>query len=906
MFVCIHTYLCMFSEVDLCLYVYTYYTLVYSVFSRRFFRALVFSLAFSIQSPFKSCFQLLATPRLVGMSEPPESWNTLYLAWLKELSESTANATSYLSKNYDRAHKSLASCPMQFSHPSELLLLRFIGPGIVKALEKKLEKYCSANSLPIPPKPPSTTAKRITSSNNSTSDSSPSQLVEISSDDSGSRSSIPSHANNTSGAQPPRGRKRQHDSNITVELPDITRNPYVTNAKSTPNFANMPNNTKKPNRLPDPIAPVTLPNISRNPYVINQNTTPNFASLSSNKSQPKPRKGTREVAVVTATAGTASNSSTVEVIDEDIQGSQEQPTTKRKKRAKPKEKAPRVYVPKYRSGGYAILLTLFYHSEASGDQEGMTKDNIIEAAPPLSNAPFVVDSQLGKFYSAWGSITTLIGKDLVYCSSTRNKRYFITEQGKDVARELHKLRNQVEGNANTQENSTNTTDVHSIPRNNPSGNSIVIDEDDDIIVSDEPIEQNINANQNSRPSSMSKAAYDTPNRPVSSLSVTEKPPSLSEALASELTPNARVRAELRRIGETTFVPSPNTPGSVTTNKSKDTSSTSPLASRFTHSSLPEPPPVVRSDLNDGQYSRDIWPAHSFQIEVIIDNREKRNQNDTNFFQTELEKLGIKVSTDSLAVGDVMWIARHEKSRAIAVLDHIVERKRLDDLVSSIRDGRFHEQKIRLKKSALEGVTYLTEESISVDRAGGTVQMISTAMSQILVNDGFFLKRTLHSTDTVNFLAQMTKEIEARYLESDIYVTSPQLTSQRSYELAIRRARKRIKLRNEDGWLSGTKTKELGIDFETFQTALSKSGMLTVRDIYIRMLMATKGMTLDRAILIQKHYPTPKLLIDAYSKQRGVSAKKNMLSDIFGKMITRLRVSPMLSEKLYEVWGLIVE
>ena len=36
-----------------------------------------------------------------------------------------------------------------------------------------------------------------------------------------------------------------------------------------------------------------------------------------------------------------------------------------------------------------------------------------------------------------------------------------------------------------------------------------------------------------------------------------------------------------------------------------------------------------------------------------------------------------------------------------VLDHIVERKRMDDLASSIVDGRFREQKVRV---AYQGIT----------------------------------------------------------------------------------------------------------------------------------------------------------------------------------------------------------
>ena len=43
-----------------------------------------------------------------------------------------------------------------------------------------------------------------------------------------------------------------------------------------------------------------------------------------------------------------------------------------------------------------------------------------------------------------------------------------------------------------------------------------------------------------------------------------------------------------------------------------------------------------------------------------------------------------------------------------VLPYVVERKRLDDLASSIRDSRYREQKFRLKRCGLPHVIYLAE------------------------------------------------------------------------------------------------------------------------------------------------------------------------------------------------------
>lgn len=56
-------------------------------------------------------------------------------------------------------------------------------------------------------------------------------------------------------------------------------------------------------------------------------------------------------------------------------------------------------------------------------------------------------------------------------------------------------------------------------------------------------------------------------------------------------------------------------------------------------------------------------------------------------------------TRKLSVGDYLWICKPKAGSGIStdkelVLPFVVERKRLDDLVSSIKDGRFKEQKVQ--------------------------------------------------------------------------------------------------------------------------------------------------------------------------------------------------------------------
>ena len=84
---------------------------------------------------------------------------------------------------------------------------------------------------------------------------------------------------------------------------------------------------------------------------------------------------------------------------------------------------------------------------------------------------------------------------------------------------------------------------------------------------------------------------------------------------------------------------------------------------------------------------------NYSIYLIVDNREIRGKTDRSYLSDELEKLGINLMTRSLDLGDFLWVARDNQTGVEIVLDYLVERKTMSDLVSSIKDGRFKEQKV---------------------------------------------------------------------------------------------------------------------------------------------------------------------------------------------------------------------
>jgi crossover junction endonuclease MUS81 len=91
----------------------------------------------------------------------------------------------------------------------------------------------------------------------------------------------------------------------------------------------------------------------------------------------------------------------------------------------------------------------------------------------------------------------------------------------------------------------------------------------------------------------------------------------------------------------------------------------------------------------------IFPKDTYEIILVLDTREVESRSNRDRIAESLERKGVKVETRALRLGDMCWVARRLDAYGAeedeCVLDFVVERKRLDDLVSSIRDGRYSEQ-----------------------------------------------------------------------------------------------------------------------------------------------------------------------------------------------------------------------
>ena len=526
--------------------------------------------------------------------------------------------------------------------------------------------------------------------------------------------------------------------------------------------------------------------------------------------------------------------------DEDGEGDEDEESTPAKKPRKTK-----AYVPKVRSGGYAIILALSTLDENS--RSGVTKQEVIELAQPHCDASFTAPSDTTKFYTAWKSMDTLNKNDLVY-KKGRPEKYYLTDEGWDMAK---RMRNTISGNV----------DIISPSKKKPS--------------------------KAKKTSSRAAVSTPSPSKPLK-----QKTPlsAAAAAGAAALARSSHNHDSFRSLSSRPLrgpAPSP----SVSPTKAKVPGIIPDGQPVESASSLPEFTPIV-------------LPPGSFTVELVLDIREVRSKKDREGIQNELISNSVTPIMRALELGDILWVAKMKDPGLLArlgaegdevVLDWIVERKRLDDLIASIKDGRFHDQKFRLRKSGLKNVIYLIEEfSLSAENADRYIEAVQTAIASTQVVNGYFVKQTQHLTDSVLYLARLTKMLKGLYENKPLQVIPTKVITTHNYLPLLAHLRE-------------TKpAEEFHTTYTAFASLSSKSDSLTLKDVFLKMLMCVKGVTGEKALEIQRRWKTPNEFLEAYEKcgegEQGRKKKMELVSSQMSNMVGKKKIQKAVSVKIAEVWG----
>jgi crossover junction endonuclease MUS81 len=470
------------------------------------------------------------------------------------------------------------------------------------------------------------------------------------------------------------------------------------------------------------------------------------------------------------------------------------------------------YVPTYRSGAYGILIALW---EAGDDM--LTEEQLKELAQAHADASYTAPPHTTSFWTAWGAMKTLIEKELVYTRGVP-QRFWLTETGKEVARAILAGREPAacvaEGSGGNGEASGSSSRT---PPGVPSGaaavtNRLLENQAPQILsggglhIGGEDFEEEARLWAVAKVEESRQRSRKPPGLGEDVIRNTDRPQALYSGRPAEygMEPRPTLKQEKKPQIEfvdlenhTDFPPPPLRPpvlGVIAGNPNIQSSPYAPPRSSSLNVPSPTRPvpckvsplPTTReastlhqqAQLKPAQtppqsrqsgspifpaFTPEVLTAGTFTIHLLLDNREVRALNDRDYIATNLENAGVTPIIKALKVGDVMWVARENgPAGREVVLDHIVERKRLDDLLFSVRDGRFHDQKFRLKKSGMKNVTYIIEDLTMGVLDAQTQEIIETAISSTQVVDGFFVKKTSKLDETIQYLVRMTKMLQKLY------------------------------------------------------------------------------------------------------------------------------------------------
>ncbi|OAA61253.1 DNA repair protein [Niveomyces insectorum RCEF 264] len=334
-------------------------------------------------------------------------------------------------------------------------------------------------------------------------------------------------------------------------------------------------------------------------------------------------------------------------------------------------------------------------------------------------------------------------------------------------------------------------------------------------------------------------------------------------------------------------------------------------------------PVVTADDALPDVEPIVLPPGSFSVQLVLDVRERVTGQRT-YMEDELVKKGAPPLVRALSLGDALWVAKCHDPDLLrrcggaegdeVVLDWIVERKRQDDLIGSIKDGRFREQKFRLRRCGLRHVVYVIEESgLDPDTQHRYEEAMQSAVASTQVVNGYFVKKTHSVDETIGYLAKLTQMLARRYAHQPLHVIPTAALTAQNYLPLLQKLR--------DGQHGGrppaglaAPAPEYGITYAAFASLTSKSETLTLRDVFLKMLLCTRGVTGERALEIQTRWKTPYAFVQAFEQLEHTGGdngnpiqarkrKRAMVFDALGGLAgPKRKVPKAVSEKLAEAWA----
>ena len=144
------------------------------------------------------------------------------------------------------------------------------------------------------------------------------------------------------------------------------------------------------------------------------------------------------------------------------------------------------------------------------------------------------------------------------------------------------------------------------------------------------------------------------------------------------------------------------------------------------------------------------------MKLKVDYREKKLITLLEAYKSHFKFENINIKVEKLDLGDIIIYDDEENEKLI------VERKSLNDLASSIKDGRYNEQSYRLTNYPIHNhnIIYLIEGNLSVWYNNYKVQAntLYTAIFSLNYYKGFSVIKTVDITETAEYLLRMCDKL----------------------------------------------------------------------------------------------------------------------------------------------------
>ena len=279
--------------------------------------------------------------------------------------------------------------------------------------------------------------------------------------------------------------------------------------------------------------------------------------------------------------------------------------------------------------------------------------------------------------------------------------------------------------------------------------------------------------------------------------------------------------------------------------------------------------------------------------IKVDFREKdliallqlKTMNDSNDNNDKNKNNSIKLKVDNLKIGDVAFIETDKNENEIGDELLIFERKSLNDLASSIKDGRYAEQSFRLdgyQAVPNHNIVYLIEGDLSRYRENKFSRInkktLLSSMFSILYYKGFSVVRTMNVIETSELIWSWADKLEREmgggkksksgiekmpYYKSDVTLVASSADS--AIEENKEKSQFHIELQTPEVNGSDKNVVQTYDYCSVIKIKKEKNANVTPENIGVIMLSTIPGISSKTAIVIMNEFKTIGSLIKSFEQ-----------------------------------------